>query len=126
IQRIDPVAAADAVPYVVVTVADKVIVAVDVDVAVAPAGTPAPAAASPPRSHCEANTPRNGARGNHSRIVRWVIYRRIGVAIFGLAVDNRGIVGRHIDHLGVCLLYHNYGLALGSHLSLDPRLLGSV
>src|SRR6186997_788159 len=92
---IDPVTTAD------VRVAIEIVVDVDVDVIASPAGVPAPPAASPGSADGNSNAERDRARRNHSSRRRRVVDWRVRVN--RSAVNNRGTVGGHIDHLRIRL-----------------------
>jgi hypothetical protein len=95
----------------------EIIVVVDVDVTIAPAATPAPAA-GPKSPHHDANAKRNRYAGSI------VSPRRIvdgGIRIEWGAPNHHGVVGWHIDYLGIGLFDYHHALVLndsGFHLLL--------
>jgi hypothetical protein len=112
IADIGAVAAAD------IRVPVEVVVAIDIDVVVSsPTAATAPSAA-PECAHHDAYPEGDG----HTRRVvpRWrIVDRRIGID--GWTIDNHRIISRHINNLGIRLLYHNDGFVfdrLGFHFLL--------
>jgi hypothetical protein len=88
-----------------IRVAVEIVIHVYVDVVATPTGSPAPAAA-PCSTHRNANTERDRARGDYgTRRVSRVIDRRIWIN--RRAIDNRRVIGRHVNDLWVSLLNHD-------------------
>jgi hypothetical protein len=78
-------------------VAVEIVIHVDVDVTAAPTTAPAPAAA-PGRAHRDTDAEGYSARCYNcsGSVVRRVVDRRIGIS--RRAVDDSGVIGRHIHH----------------------------
>ena len=103
-----------------VRIAVEVVVHVYVDVVATPTTTPAPTTATPRRAHGQTDTERNRARRNDSACRGWVINWRIWIS--RRAVNNGGIVRRHVNNLRVRLFDHNHFFAF-DHLGLNYLLL---
>jgi len=116
-----PVAGA-AIAAVVDVIPLKIIVHVDVDIVAAPSAPIAPTAA-PERAHRQSDSETDRGRRHDCtcRVIRrGVINRRVWV--HGSAIDDDGIIRRHIDHVGLRRL-HNDHLFVVYNLVFDFHLL---